>query len=69
MKNYIEELIGKVATNEEVNSAQGNEYGTTDYFIYRNIFEIEADMWIDGISHVTLEVDDVGKITHQIDCI
>lgn len=69
MTNYIGKKITEVANQEEMRNAQSNEYGTTDYTIFRNIFEVPEDEWVDGISNVCLEVDENDVITHQIDSI
>ncbi len=66
MVNYIGRKIVEVLNNEELKSGFLNEYGTMDFIIYRNIFDVPEDEWIEGISRVTLEAKD-GIITHQID--
>lgn len=69
MKKYIGAKIEEVANAEELRNVSSNEYGTQDYSIFRNIFDVDSDMWVAGISKVCLEVDSEGTITHQIDCI
>lgn len=65
--NYVGKKIYEVANIEEVKNYVENEYGTLDYKIFRNIFNVPADRWVDGISNVCLEVDENGIITHQIE--
>jgi len=67
MKNYVGINIKKVANEKELREGTLNEYGTTDYKIFRNIFDVPADEWVEGISNICLETDENGVITHQID--
>jgi hypothetical protein len=64
--SYIGKKIYEVANIEEVKNYVENEYGTLDYKIFRNIFNVPAETWIDGISNVCLEVEN-EIITHQIE--
>jgi hypothetical protein len=69
MKDYIGRNIKEVATNEEETNSCMNEYGTVDYMIFRNIFEVPEYEWVEGISYITLEVNNEGIITHIIECL
>lgn len=65
--NYVGKKINEVVNSDETNQGQMNEYGTVDYKIFRNIFNVPVEEWVDGISNVCLEVDENGIITHQIE--
>lgn len=66
MLNYVGRNIFEVINDEEYKSGFFNDYGTMDYIIYRNIFDVPEDEWVSGISRVTFEVRN-GIITHQIE--
>lgn len=66
MINYVSRKIIEVVNDEELKSGFFNDYGTIDYIIYRNIFDIPEDEWVGGISRVTFEVKN-GIIIHQIE--
>lgn len=65
--SYIGKEISEIVNKEEAIEATENEYGTIDYKIFRNIFNVPSDKWVEGISNVCLEVDENGIITHQIE--
>lgn len=65
--NYTGKKITEVVNEEETREAVENEYGTIDYKIFRNIFNVPADLWVEGISNVCFEVDENEIITHQIE--
>jgi hypothetical protein len=69
MKNFIGKNIKELVTKEEEINSCSNEYGSTDYKIFRNIFEVSKDEWVDGASYILLEVNNEGIITHQIECV